>query len=180
MLSLEKILQQARQNRLNTKIWVVLDGAAIPNLRSELERVLPVSNWCCLFQGEWASALADVAPYLVEITAATAEWLGWLERGWGQAWGIYMLTDGEEDLSSIKRCLRKWIYAYGPDAESLLFRWYDPRVFRTVLPCLTAPQQQFFFQEICAVVVDDENANGWEYEWHDAHLHIQCLFQSTV
>src|ERR1700742_79343 len=68
-------------------LFVVLDGASVPNLPQELYRHEP--DYLCLYRGALEPDLAETAPYLVRLEPGTdfTDWL--LNDGWSNHWGIY-------------------------------------------------------------------------------------------
>ena len=121
------------------KPWVALDGAGVAGLLQRLHHPA-APRWACLFHGRLDPEVAELAPYLLEVPRH-GPWCDWLLSGWG----VYLQAPETMDLASVRRHLRKLAIAYGPAGESLLFRWYDPRVLRLALPELEAKQLQALF-----------------------------------
>jgi Domain of unknown function (DUF4123) len=117
-------------------LYAVLDGASIPDLLERLEEEKPES--VCLYRGELSEDLASAAPYLVHIIPDTpfTEWL--LLEGWGNHWGIFVLTKG--DLKETRKHFRTFLLVKDPEGRQLYFRFYDPRVLRTFIPMATPEQ----------------------------------------
>lgn len=132
--------------RLTARLWpdeehaafALLDGAGIPNL---LDRLYDDGGpeFECLYMGELAPDMAEVAPYLVRLVPGSA-FLEWVFSGWGQHWGIFAVLPADLDLPAVRRHFRKLNIAYGPDGNPLLFRYYDPRVLGTFLFTCDAQQ----------------------------------------
>ncbi|MDD2728814.1 DUF4123 domain-containing protein [Malikia sp.] len=125
------------------KPWVALDGAGVADLLPRLHHPA-APRWACLFHGRLEPGVAALAPYLLEVPRQ-GPWRDWLLSGWGSHWGVYLQAPEAMDLASVRRHLRKLAIAYGPAGESLLFRWYDPRVLRLAAPGLEARQLQALF-----------------------------------
>lgn len=138
------------------KPCVTLDGAGIPGLLDRLHAPA-APRWECLYRGELAPGLAEVAPYLVEVPRQGA-FLDWLASGWGLDWGVYALVPEAMELSAVRRHLRKLNLVYGPGGEPMLFRWYDPRVLRTVAPTCSAAQLRELFGPVRRFVFEGESA----------------------
>ena len=132
----------AVQNRLwqeagDMPAYVILDGAQNPSLLDALYAD-HAPRWRCLFTGQLEPDMATVAPYLVELEHSSAFTRRLLAEGWGQNWGVFLTS--QLALPALWRHVRQQVLVYGPDMESLYFRFYDPRVMRNYLP--TCPQQQ--------------------------------------
>jgi Domain of unknown function (DUF4123) len=72
------------------RVFVILDGALIPELRMKIYEMKPVHH--CLFSGELEPDMAEVAPYMVRLIPNThfTEWV--LSECWGKNWGIFAQT----------------------------------------------------------------------------------------
>ena len=108
------------------RLYGIVDTARDPGL---YDLVTHCPNHACLFAGEIKEPLNRAAPYLVELTDGTALRDAWRGRGWGQAWGI--LLRSPLDIRGLRRHLRKFLLSQLPDGEAVLFRYYDPRVWRS-------------------------------------------------
>ncbi len=137
--------------RLKAHLWpdeehaafALLDGAGIPNLLDKLyDEGGP--EFACLYMGELAPDMAEVAPYIARLVPGSP-FLDWALSGWGQHWGIFAVLPATVDLPTIRRHFRKLNIVYGPDGNPLLFRYYDPRVLAVFLPsCDEAPLAAMF------------------------------------
>ncbi|MGE0718901.1 MAG: DUF4123 domain-containing protein, partial [Alphaproteobacteria bacterium] len=93
-----------------------------------------------------AQDLADVAPYLATV-APDAPFLEWFVRwGWADAWGLFVLAP--LDLDQLRRHFRRFTVVATEDGRPLFFRFYDPRVLRSVLPTCDKDQLARFFGPI--------------------------------
>ena len=131
--------------------FAVLDGAANEGLLDALYG----SNgpkFECLFTGDLAPDMAMVAPYLAEMNEGSdfARWA--VEGGWGEHWGLFVLSRVE--LPELWRHLRSLTRIYDPDGKPLFFRFYDPRVLRLFLPTCNAEQLQVIFGPVDRFIVE--------------------------
>lgn len=142
--------------RVDGAWYAVLDAA-----RSE--RVLPLLHGArarsqSLYDGWKGQELAEVAPYLVELTEGSALWEALLGEAWGDAWGVFAQTDaGFEDL---RRHLRRYLRVQSESGRKMLFRWYDPRVIRTFLPTCTDDERRAFHGPVRAFVAESDDARS--------------------
>jgi hypothetical protein len=119
----------------------------------------------CLFTGDLATELADVAPYLgrikdydAEVAAVTEDLL---KRHVGM---LVVLRGGDEQqaptFSQVHRHFRKFNVVYDPEGKPLFFRYYDPRVIVEVLSVLEPEQLDAFFGPIESLVLVDGAARA--------------------
>lgn len=113
----------------------------------------------CLYRGELENGLDEVAPYLVELEEGT-EFTNWvLSEGWGNHWGIFMITLESVKIDALLRHFRKLNKVKGADGKILLFRYYDPRVLRIFLPTCEKEQVPSFFELVEFFICEDEDPN---------------------
>ena len=107
-------------------VFAVLDGAAVPNLRTSLHIFQP--EYECLYRGDLKPDMAQVAPYLVRLEP-NSQFTDWVVvDGWGKHWGIFVRS--AEDMPAVRRHLRRHLVVHDEDGRPLAFRYYDPRVLR--------------------------------------------------
>ena len=113
----------------NANVFALLDGASVPGLVRKLWETSP--EHYCLFPGTLEPDMAEVAPYVVKLEAETpfTQWV--LDEFWGNHWGVFAVAPatGRE----MRGHCRSIVKVLGPDGDSLIFRYYDPRVLRTFL-----------------------------------------------
>ncbi len=122
-------------------LWAVLDGAQDERISTWVRG--GSSLWGCLYAGELAKELEEVAPYFVRFLPGRAEPVRLLENGWERAWGVFAVTTAPQ--AELRRHLRRHLRVRTEEGKTLLLRWYDPRVLRIYLPtCNTRELKQFF------------------------------------
>ena len=153
--------------------YVILDGAQTPTLLDALH----ADNsppWRCLFTGQLEPDMAIVAPYLIELEQSSAFTRRLLAEGWGKNWGVYLTS--QLALPALWRNVRQQVHVYGPNLESLYFRFYDPRVMRNYLPTCTPQQLAEFFGPVDFYIAEGEEpgrAHAWSLA--DGKLIAQTL-----
>lgn len=135
--------------------FMLLDAARDPGILPLLAALEPELDMTCLWQGDAAEELADVAPYLVALGPAQVS-ARLLRAAWGRAWGI-LLTAGVGFLP-LRRQLRRLGLARLPDGEAVYFRFYDPRVLRRFLPICAPDQLAALFEGVDAFLAESEDA----------------------
>jgi hypothetical protein len=139
-----------------TNVFVILDGASIPNLLQSLDQYKP--EYCCLYRGEISPELALRAPYLARIVESS-EFAGWLlENGWGKHWGIFVVS--RWDLALMVRHFRTLLVVHDVQGIALWFRYYDPRVLRAYLPTCTSRELEVFFGPVARYCLEGEDASS--------------------
>lgn len=133
--------------------FAVLDAASSPDLLDWLYRCHP--EFECLYEGEVEPDVAEVAPYLVAVPpqGEFTEWL--LARGWGNHWGIFVITAG--GFRDVRQHLRRFVKVHSEEGKPMLFRFYDPRVLRVYLATCNGGELAEFFGQMQALVAEGED-----------------------
>ncbi len=111
-----------------------------------------------LYRGAAAEKLATTAPYLIRLEADSwfTPWL--LETAWGHSWGLFMSSTAT--LDQLRSHFRRLIMVRMPDGAVVYFRFYDPRVFRVLLPTCLPEELRTIFGPVARFVI--ESAEGDE------------------
>lgn len=133
--------------------FAVLDGALIPGLPGRLLQDAP--DALCLFIGDLEPSLAAAAPYVVPLRPAGAVSAMVLREGWHADWGIILSADPGTDVHAIRNHLRRILHVPPVGAAPRLFRFYDPRAFRTVVPGFGPNQYRALFGPIVRWLIPD-------------------------
>jgi hypothetical protein len=138
-----------------SNIYAVLDGARNEGIHSAV--ATSGLEYECLYRGELAPDMAEVAPYLVKLAPehALTTWI--IEQGWGSSWGIFV--DTAAGMRPLRQHLRQFVMVYSPEAKPLYFRYYDPRVFRVYLPTCNAEELAKWFGPVNSYLLEDEQAD---------------------
>jgi hypothetical protein len=112
----------------------------------------------CLFAGELAEPLKRAAPYLCVLAQDEPLFNAWRDEGWGRSWGITFRSAAA--LSELRKQFRKCLQAMLPDGTVALFRFYDPRVWRTYLPSCEPTDLQRWFLLVEEYQVETEDGMG--------------------
>ena len=140
------------------KRFVVLDCAVDPSLYAHVKRLEPRAGRC-LFAGDIHPEVKKVSPHLLELTPDDPLVPLWRGQGWGKAWGMWITSSA--DLYTVWSRLRHFTQVKLPSGEGpVLFRFWDPRVFRVYMPLVEGPDVEGWFKGIDAYVVEAEDAKG--------------------
>ena len=79
-----------------SRAFALLDAARDDRIYPALLRA--DCAWCCLYRGGAASAMAEVAPYLVEMNRASrfAAWM--IDEAWQNSWGVFLNTPATMEI----------------------------------------------------------------------------------
>ena len=139
-------------------MYGVLDCSRAPELYEHARRLWPESS-DCLFEGRLHEEVRSVSPFVVELSPSDPLSRLWRAQGWGQAWGI--LISSRADLAAVRRRLRHFTQVRLPDGGGpVLFRFWDPRVFRTYLPTVGTTELRGWFQDIDRYIVETPDGAG--------------------
>ena len=140
---MREILEKALFNE-PANVFAILDGASIDGLCMKIYETNPPNY--CLYRGELAPDMAEVAPYLVGLRAGTAftEWL--LDARFGKHWGIFARS--RHSIIEMRKHFRSLVTVHDENGKPLIFRFYDPRVLRTFLPTCNADELKTFFGKV--------------------------------
>jgi hypothetical protein len=138
--------------------FVLLDAAGFERGRAQFPDSI-FSSLECLFSGDLADELEDVAPYLGQLASVDADVKDTIDDLLMRQLAILVqLGDDAVSFSELHRHLRKFNVVYGPEGNPLFFRYYDSRVLVDVLNVLDAGQRDAFFGPIASLVLAPEPA----------------------
>ena len=113
----------------------------------------------CLFRTEVVSPVGRAAPYLVPVEHAERLVEAWRKVGRGESWGLFLRSS--EQQARLRQRLRTFNQAKLPDGRVVLFRWWDPRVFRVYLPTCDAADLNQWFASVEEYVCETEDGAGF-------------------
>jgi hypothetical protein len=144
-----RALEALRQQKY--PLFAIVDAA-----RSRRALVLlreSVEQYRSLYEGPQGDALADVAPYLVNLPKNSRLMESLVREGWGKSWGVYLTCP--QPFLEVRRHLRKFLMVQAEAMEArLYYRFYDPRVLQMSLPIYTNEQWKDFFGPIDSFIFE--------------------------
>jgi hypothetical protein len=132
--------------------FALLDGAGSPGLLDKLYQA-DGPEFECLYSGELAPDIAEVAPYIARLEPGSG-FAEWVLGGWGEHRGIVVHAPDELGMAALRRHFRKLNTVYGPDGRPMLFRYYDPRVMASFLPACSDGQLKDMFGPVARYVIE--------------------------
>jgi hypothetical protein len=134
--------------------WMIVDAARDRRIYALLLDCF-YTDRICLFGDGLVPALEIASPYLVRLEYESAKTQRFLAGVAGKQWGIYLKCD--ESTDDLRRHLRELLIVRHPKGHSMVFRYYDPRVFRAFLPTCSPEELRTVFGKIdCFWFEDDE------------------------
>lgn len=126
------------------KVYLILDRARAPEVGELIASA--ICKHQTLYGGKLAERLEEFGPELLEIDEKQPVTKTFATKGWGQAWGVVVLS--RYDFDSVRNLLRRLLGVELPDGGKALFRFYDPRVLRTFLPTCNKEERESFFGNV--------------------------------
>lgn len=135
-----------------SQLYAILDGARDERIHAAIQE--SESEYYCLLRGQRGDELADVAPYVVQMTPESpfSQWL--LANAWNQSWGVFAQSSAPP--GEVNGHFRSILAVYDERGKPLHFRYYDPRVFRVYLPTCTREELKLFFGPVSRYFVEGE------------------------
>jgi len=132
--------------RTDMQLYAVLDGCRIPDLAQRLQTTAAES--ACLFADLTEPILAAAAPHIVALSPHCPFTDMILREGWNRQWGIVVAVAADAGMDALRQHLRRSLLVKRSGGRPLLFRFYDPRAFKAVVPHLNDGERQTFFGPI--------------------------------
>jgi Domain of unknown function (DUF4123) len=149
-------------------VWhALIDTAQDPALHP---LVLKTPGHQCLISGDVPTPLAAALPYVVRLRPGEPLADAWRDHGSGRNWGILFQTDLREE--ALRTHFKKFLNVMLPDGEVVLFRFYDPRVFRTFVRSATPGDLAQWFKGITRYSVESETPG----QFHDFRFDGERLY----
>ncbi|WP_248803816.1 DUF4123 domain-containing protein [Pseudomonas sp. MWU13-2100] len=152
-------------------VYWLLDGARDPEIVNSVRR--SGLEFSCLYSGQLTPSLEAAAPHLVRLIPTSPSTRELLERGWGHAWGIFILAPPVLPMLVIRLHLKKFLRVRTEDKKLLMFRYYDPRVLSVFLPTCTDEEFTKFLGPLNRLLVElDEGARWNLFDLEDQAMRI--------
>ena len=124
--------------------YAVIDSVAIPMLLANIHKhSVP---FLCLYRGEIPIDRVDIVPYIVKLNK-NSQFCNWLiEASTKTPCCIYL--NSSENITDVRKHLRKFIKAEIPSGKTIYFRFYDPRILKVYLPECELDDERVVYGEI--------------------------------
>ena len=145
------LLQQAEKEQCD--LFGIIDSAR----NEDVFRHLITGNvkYKSLFEGTMDEQSYGVSGFLVECKKESSLFKWMTTEAWGDSCCIFFTSNASfEDLF---KHFQKFNRVYLEGDEVVLFRYYDPRVFRVYLPTCNRGEVEMFFGNILTFIAETEN-----------------------
>jgi len=133
--------------------FILLDAARMNEAMEEAQRLNPAHE--SLYPKEDNVLLQSVAPYLFRFENESEFNHYFIEKGWGDNWGV--MINSKASFDELHKHFRRFLMVKTEDGVQLFFRFYDPRVLRIFLPTCDFKQLQEFFGPVQSFLLEDED-----------------------
>lgn len=138
-----------------SSVYAILDGARDPEI------VLTIRDRgrraACLYSGPLSDQLERAAPWLILLDRESPFTHRLLESCWGESWGIFAVVSGTATFPQVRKHFRRFLRVQDHEGKLMLFRYYDPRVFRLYLPTCNEDESEFVFGPVSRFLMEAEN-----------------------
>jgi hypothetical protein len=135
------------------RLYALLDAARHDDVLTLLYGFSPEMR--SLYEGESEARLGKSGPYLVSLSSQDDLLKALLRKGWGQAWGVFLTSQG--NFAEVRRHLRTLLMVKRErDGSEMYFRFYDPRVLSVFLPTCSPVQLRQLFGPVSAYLMEAE------------------------
>lgn len=140
----------------NRDVYMILDGGRDRRIYSDLMNSHLI--YSCLYSGDIPFELEVAAPHLVQLEFEDKFTRTLIEKSFGKSWGVFLKSDTR--MERLRRHLRTFLRVKSWRGQSLVFRYYDPRILRIYLPTCTSDELQRVFGPIQQFWTENEDADG--------------------
>ena len=132
--------------------YAILDAA---KMLLEIEEAKKINNQhVCLYKGDRAEQLGQVAPWLF-VYKQDSQFAKWLyKNAQEQSWGVFFYC--EKDFKEVYAHFRKFLLIQTEEGKEKYFRYYDPRVLNVFLPSCEPQQLKEFFGPVEAYFAETQ------------------------
>ncbi len=144
-------------NGSKPNVFMVLDGAR----DKRIEPLINNSNieHSCLYAGNLTYKLKRAAPHIVKLSENSNFTSKILTLGWGKSWGIFLLANQETSMTTVRANCRRLAKVKGLNGKSLVFRYYDPRVIRLMLPACNQHEVNCILGDSISLLIEQKKEN---------------------
>jgi len=167
---------------MKNNLYILLDAARMQGHIGIAKKLCPI--YCCIYNSKEEPIFQKLGPYIFKLDGAGPFWEWYQRFGWGQSWGYLFQT--KTSLSHLQEHFSRHKFALDEKGAKKYFRYYDPRVFKRLLPLWNIGQVKDLFGPIENFIVEGESrAEAFEFwlengKLKSRKLDVQELFDKTV
>lgn len=140
------------------EVFAVVDLARDARIHSWVLASAP--HFVCIESGRMTPEQQSVAPYLLRVQPEGPLFARWLDDGWSLSWGLFAVPAEPISLERLRRHFNRLLRVEESDGEVVIFRYYDPRVFRVFLPTCSRQQLDEVFGPVAEYWLEDEDGRS--------------------
>ena len=154
-------------------LWSPLADGSKPNVFMVLDcardkRIEPLINnsnleQSCLYAGKLSYALKRAAPHIVKLSQNSNFTREILTLGWGKSWGIFLLANQATSMKTVRANCRRLAKVKSVSGKNLVFRYYDPRVIRLMLPVCSHHEVDCILGDSISLVIEQKKEQEHEF-----------------
>lgn len=167
---MNKVLTVNEVSTIIQRLWSPLDDGSKPNVFMILDcardkRIEPLINnskleQSCLYAGKLTYKLKRSAPHIVKLSENSTFTSEILTHGWGNNWGVFLLADQKTSIKTVRANCRRLARVKSISGKSLVFRYYDPRVIRLMLPACNQFEVDCILGESISLLIEQDKENS--------------------
>lgn len=139
------------------RLFALMDAGNIKDLPKKLYDT-EIESYC-LLEGNLEPDVLYQAPYLVRLLP-NHEFTNWLFEGFtGKNKGIF--AHSRATLVEMRQHFTSLVKVHDETGRPLMFRYYDPRVFRKFIPTCKRSELGKMFGEVTQFFVENEDGDGF-------------------
>lgn len=146
------------------RLWSPLADGSKPNVFMVIDcardkRIEPLINnanieQSCLYAGNLTYKLKRAAPHIVKLTESSPFTAKILTLGFGKNWGIFFVAKNTTTMAKVRSNCRRLAKVKGVTGKNLVFRYYDPRVTRLMLPVCNQHELDCILGESISLLIE--------------------------
>lgn len=135
------------------RVYAILDAAVDDRIPAVLQAY--DTEHASLYDGHRAVQLKSVAPYIAHIPRGSKFLRTVVREGWGKNWGVYLTAP--VPLVTLRAHLLRFVSFQNAVGQKYFYRFYDPRVLRSLLSSARPEDSVTLFGPITRFVVEDQS-----------------------
>jgi len=117
----------------------------------------------CLYAGNLSYKLKRAAPHIIKLSENSNFTSEILALGWGNSWGIFLLANKTTTMTTVRANCRRLAKVKGVSGNNLVFRYYDARVIRLMLPVCNHHEVDCILGDSISLVIEQKKEQAHKF-----------------